>query len=93
MARAGIGNRRVLEGATRLPAQWLGLSADRGVIDLGKRADLLLLDADPLADVANTRRISAVIVGGRYLPRSDLDRDMLALQKRYAAAGSAVAKH
>ena len=81
MARAGIDNRRVLEGATRLPAEWLGLSADRGVIDLGKRADLLLLDADPLADVANTRRISAVILGGRYLPRSELDRDMLALER------------
>ena len=85
MARTGLDNRRVLEGATRLPAEWLGVDADRGTVAVGKRADLILLDGDPLADVANTRRISAVIAGGRYLPRAELDRDMLALDERYAA--------
>jgi hypothetical protein len=46
---------------------------------VGKRADLILLDADPLADISNSRRISAVILGGRYLPRAMLDRRWQAL--------------
>jgi hypothetical protein len=39
----------------------------------------LLLDADPLVNVANTRKIAAVMVGGRYLARSDLDRMLKAV--------------
>jgi imidazolonepropionase-like amidohydrolase len=86
LARAGMTNEQVLAAATRLPAQWLGVAAERGTVEAGKRADLLLLDADPLADVDNTRNIAAVISGGRYLPRSDLDAKMLALAARNAAA-------
>ena len=88
MARAGLSNRQVLEGATRLPCEWLGISADRGTVEAGKRADLLLLDADPFADVSNTRRISAVIVGGRYLSRALLDRRLEALDARYSVTGA-----
>jgi imidazolonepropionase-like amidohydrolase len=46
----------------------------------GKLADLVLLDADPLEDIRNTQRISAVILGGKYLPRTKLDA-MLRTQK------------
>ncbi len=84
MARYGLSNKRVLEGATRLPAEWLGVAGDRGVVAVGKRADLLLLDADPVADVANTRKIAAVVVGGRFLSHSELDQEMEALDERYA---------
>lgn len=83
MVRYGLSNRQVLEGATRLPAEWLGVGTDRGVVAVGKRADLLLLDANPLNDVANTRRITAVIVGGRFLGRTELDLQMTALKQRY----------
>jgi hypothetical protein len=51
----------------------------------GKRADLLLLSADPLADVAHTRRIEAVILGGRYLPLAELDALLRGLAERYGA--------
>ena len=84
MVRYGLSKKQVLEGATRLPAEWLGVAGDRGVVATGKRADLLLLDADPMEDVANTRRIAAVLVGGRLLTRSELDQQMEALDKRYA---------
>ncbi len=84
MARYGLSNRQVLEGATRLPAEWLGVAGDRGVVAVGKRADLLLLDADPMADVANTRKIAAVVVGGRFLSHSELNQEMKALDERYA---------
>ena len=83
MAQYGLSNKEVLEGATRLPAEWLGVAGDRGVVAVGKRADLLLLDADPLLDVANTRKIAAVIVGGKSLSRRELDRQMKALGEHY----------
>ncbi|HEY0648032.1 hypothetical protein [Phenylobacterium sp.] len=69
----------------RRPAEWLGTLADRGTVEVGKRADLILLDADPLADVANTRHIAAVVAGGRVYPREELDRMWAALAARYAA--------
>ncbi|RRA49180.1 amidohydrolase family protein [Acidipila sp. EB88] len=83
MARYGLSNRQVLEGATRLPAEWLGVAEDRGVVAVGKRADLLLLDANPMENVANTRRIAAVIVGGRLRKRHELDEQMRELAQRY----------
>ncbi len=86
LVEAGLDNRHALEGATRLAAEWLGVAADRGVVAVGKRADLLLLDADPLANVANTRRIAGVILGGRYLSRADLDARMKDLKQRNIAA-------
>lgn len=88
MARAGMSNRQVLQAATRQSAEWLGVAGDRGTVEAGKRADLLLLDADPLAELANTRKISAVILGGRYLPRTELDARMADLVRRNTAAES-----
>jgi imidazolonepropionase-like amidohydrolase len=82
LVRAGMTHYQALEAATRLPCEWLGVLSDRGTVELGKQADLLLLDGDPLADVGNTRRISAVIVGGRYLRREALDERMRALMEK-----------
>jgi imidazolonepropionase-like amidohydrolase len=63
-----------LRSATSSPAEWLGLADSVGTVERGKVADLVLLDANPLEDITNTRRISAVIVRGRLFERSDLDR-------------------
>ncbi len=87
MAAAGMSHRQVLEATTRLAYQWLGVAGDRGSVEAGKRADLVLLDADPLENVANTRKIAAVIVGGRYLPRADLN-EMLQTVLKHNAAGA-----
>ena len=62
-----------LASATRRPAEWLGLADSVGTIEPGKVADLILLDADPLADIGNTRRIAAVILRGRLFRRNDLE--------------------
>jgi imidazolonepropionase-like amidohydrolase len=75
-------NHQALDAATRLPSEWLGVLTDRGTVEVGKRADLLLLDANPLVEISNTRKISAVIVGGRYLPRPMLDERMTELMQR-----------
>jgi imidazolonepropionase-like amidohydrolase len=53
----------------------------QGSVAVGKRADLVLLEADPLADIANTRRITAVVVRGRLLLKTDIDR-MIASRRR-----------
>jgi imidazolonepropionase-like amidohydrolase len=82
LVRAGMTHRQALEAATRLPCEWLGVLSDRGTVEPGKQADLLLLEADPLKNVSNARRISAVILGGRYLPRQTLDERMGELMQK-----------
>jgi imidazolonepropionase-like amidohydrolase len=86
LAAAGLTNAEVLASATRLPAKWLGTDVDRGTIEVGKRADLVLLDANPLADIKNTRKIAGVFLSGRWLDRAKLDAMMDDLAKRYASA-------
>jgi imidazolonepropionase-like amidohydrolase len=83
LVEAGLTPYRALEAATRVPITWLGLEGDRGTIEVGKRADLLVLDADPLADITNTRKIAGVIANGRWLPRAELDAKLAELAARY----------
>lgn len=71
----------VLSIATRNAAESLGRLEDLGTIEPGKRADLVLLEADPLTDIANTRRIAAVVADGRFYGEADL----AAIRERAAA--------
>lgn len=61
---AGFTPMEALEAATSVPAKVMGLDKTVGTIERGKRADLVLLDADPLADIHNTRRIAKTISAG-----------------------------
>jgi imidazolonepropionase-like amidohydrolase len=74
---AGLTNEQALTAATRAPCEWLRTNC--GTVEIGKRADLLLLDANPLIDIANSRKISALVLGGHYISRNELDRRMTAL--------------
>ncbi|MCU1227654.1 MAG: hypothetical protein JWO97_538 [Acidobacteria bacterium] len=65
---------QALQTATRNPARFLGLSDSLGTVEAGKLADLVLLDADPLADIHNTQRIAAVIANGRYFSKETLQK-------------------
>ena len=85
LSRCGMSNGQILASTTRRAAEWLGTLADRGTAEAGKRADLVLLDANPLENIANTRRISGVIVGGHYLSRAELGRPA---QKSWLSATS-----
>lgn len=69
----GLSTVEALRAATIGPARMLGLDAESGAIAPGRRADLVLLRADPLRDVRNLRRIDAVVLAGRLLTRSRLD--------------------
>jgi imidazolonepropionase-like amidohydrolase len=73
LAAAGIPAYGVLEAATRNAAEYLGEAGSWGTVAEGRRADLLLLDANPLEDVGHTRAIAGVMVRGHWLPRSELD--------------------
>jgi imidazolonepropionase-like amidohydrolase len=84
MVRGGMTPRAALQTATLNPARYLGLQQTVGSVASGQRADLVLLDANPLADITNIRRIRAVVVAGRLLDRNELD-GMLAQAKSAAA--------
>jgi Amidohydrolase family len=70
---AGLTTRQALEAATIGAARVVGMADSLGTIDTGKLADLVLLDANPLIDIGNTRRIRAVIANGRLLDRASID--------------------
>jgi len=70
---AGLTPMQVLQAATINSATVTNRSKELGSIDAGKFADLVLLNADPLADIHNTSKIEAVIFGGKLLRRADLD--------------------
>jgi len=74
LVRAGFTPLEALQCATRNPAEYLGKLSEMGTLEKGKVADLVLLDANPLDDIANTQRIAGVVVTGRYLSRAELDR-------------------
>jgi imidazolonepropionase-like amidohydrolase len=70
---AGLTPLAALQTATINPARFLGRAADLGTVERGKLADLVILDRNPLIDIANTRAIAAVVAAGRYLSRDELD--------------------
>ena len=67
MVAAGVPTLKALQSATSEPAAAFGLSSTLGGVAVGKVADLLVLNGDPLRDVSNTRKISAVVFNGRWL--------------------------
>ena len=77
LVQAGFTPMQALQAATLNPARFLGREKDLGTVATGKIADLVLLDANPLDDIGNTRKISAVVFGGQLFSRATLD-EMLA---------------
>jgi imidazolonepropionase-like amidohydrolase len=71
---AGFTPMEALQAATSNPAKFLEIESKFGSIEPGKIADLVLLSADPLTDIRNTQKISAVIANGRLFERGALDR-------------------
>jgi len=86
LRESGLTPMQALQTATRNPARYFGILSETGTIEAGKSADLVLLDADPLADIQNTQKINAVVSRGRYYSRQDLD----AMLERTAALSATV---
>jgi imidazolonepropionase-like amidohydrolase len=73
LVQSGLTPMEALRAATIEPAKFLHIDKASGSVAVGKRADLVLLDADPTKDIRNARRIRAVVLAGRVLDRADLD--------------------
>jgi len=69
MVKAGMTPKQVLQSATRDAARCWKVEKDLGTVESGKWADFVVLDADPLANISNTQKISAVYIAGNNVPR------------------------
>jgi imidazolonepropionase-like amidohydrolase len=83
----GMTPMEAIRSATAIPAAFMGMDADVGTIEPGKRADLILLDANPLEDVNNTRLIDIVIVNGRVHDRSAREQLLNEIEASIASSG------
>jgi imidazolonepropionase-like amidohydrolase len=84
LVEAGLTPLQALQAATLNPARFLGRADELGTVTIGKLADLLVLEGNPLEDISHTRGIRAVIADGRLYRRGELDRmlEELAAQQR-----------
>jgi amidohydrolase family protein len=88
LVRAGLTPSQALMAATSVAARVLGADADLGTIVPGKLADLIIIDGNPLEDIADTQRIWRVVQGGRII-----DRDALLDAEAKAAVADAVVEN
>jgi imidazolonepropionase-like amidohydrolase len=84
MVEAGVPTYAVLEAATRNPAAFFGREAEFGTVEPGKRADLILVEGNPLQDIRNVHRQAGVMVRGKWLPKEEIDRRLAEIARRAA---------
>ena len=72
--KAGFSPLEALQTATINPARFLGCEDSQGTVQVGKRADLVLLDADPVFDIRNVTQVACVVVRGRLLTKPAVDQ-------------------
>jgi imidazolonepropionase-like amidohydrolase len=83
---AGLSNYAALETATRNPAMFFGTLDQTGTIEKGKRADLVLLEANPLVDIANTQKRAGVMLKGKYYSQSEMNQWLDQIAPRFQHA-------
>jgi imidazolonepropionase-like amidohydrolase len=74
LVAAGFTPFQALQSGTLNPARYFGTTSSTGTVATGKRADLVLLDANPLDEITNTTKIAGVLINGRWMSRADLDK-------------------
>jgi imidazolonepropionase-like amidohydrolase len=84
LVESGLSPTEALQSATSRPAEFLHAAKDSGTVEVGKFADLLLLDANPLENIRNTCEIHAVVLRGKLLDRSALNQ-LLADETQFAS--------
>jgi imidazolonepropionase-like amidohydrolase len=82
-AAAGMTPYEALRTGTTDAAKFLHQEHEFGLVSTGLRADLLLVDANPLADVKNTSKIAGVMAGGRWFTAAELKRQLTAMRASY----------
>lgn len=85
LTECGLSPLQALQTATLNPALYFGIQKDQGTVAAGKIADLVVLKANPLEDIGNTRKIGAVILKGRFIGSGEVDG---LLQKARKIAGN-----
>lgn len=80
---AGLTPYEALATGTRNVAGFLGTPGDFGTVAAGRRADLILLEANPLADIGNVQRRAGVMLSGRWLPESEIQAGLARIADRY----------
>lgn len=83
---AGLSNYAALEAATRNPALFFGTINQTGTIEKGKRADLVLLDANPLEDISNTQKRAGVMLKGKYYTQREMNKWLDEIAPRFQHA-------
>ena len=83
--RSGLSPYETLERATRIPAEFMGVALEVGTVAPKKRADLLLLDANPLTDVAHLRQLAGVSLRGNWLDASEIARMLAKIEASQAS--------
>jgi len=82
-AAAGLTPYEVIRAGTADAAKFLHQENEFGLVSKGLRADLILVDANPLADVKNVSKLAGVLAGGRWFTAVDLNRQLVALRAKY----------
>jgi len=83
LVKAGLTPYEALSTGTRNVSHFIGTPEDFGTVKTGARADLILLEANPLADVANVKQRAGVMIGGRWLPENDIRAGLARIADRY----------
>lgn len=83
LVRVGLTPYEALRTSTTHPMEFLGELDEAGTVEIGKRANLVLLQANPLKDISNIRSIAGVMIQGRWYPRSYLDKGLDEIARGY----------
>lgn len=83
MRDAGMSPYDILKSGTVNPGQYFAKQDSFGTIETGKRADLVLLNANPLTDIRNVSKIEGVMVRGKWFSREDLDERLAKIEEKY----------
>lgn len=81
----GLAPYEALRTSTTIPYEYLGEAARAGTVEVGKRSDLILVDGNPLEDIAAASRIQGVLMRGRWIGKDEIDARMRAIAAKHAA--------
>ena len=82
----GLTPYEALRTSTTIPYEYLGESREAGTIEVGKRTDLLLVEANPLEDISAASKIAGVLMRGRWVGRGEIDRRMREISEQPVAS-------
>jgi imidazolonepropionase-like amidohydrolase len=81
IAASGAGNFEALRAATTTPARYFARGGEKGTVEVGQRADLVLLNADPLESVSHVRDVAGIVLRGKWLSTTDMQHRLDALAR------------